>query len=136
MDKLAESAGNQLIDKYGMSGIVIAALFAAVYMLYREVTKKQDDINALHIEHTKTIIDIQKSQREEIERINIAHDANVERVANILTTQIKESNEGGRQDRLNATAAFNKIGEVINNMNLSIRELTTIIQQQNNRQLK
>lgn len=129
MEKLAESAGNELIEKYGLVGIVVLALFVACYLLYKEVSKKQDDVNSLHVEHTKTILDLQKTHREEIERLNNAHDANVERVTNILTAQIKESNEVGRQDRLNATSAFNKMGDDVNGLQMAITQLTTIVQQ-------
>lgn len=129
MDKLAESAGNELIEKYGLVGIVVLALFFACYLLYRDVAKKQNDLNTLHIDHTKTILEIHKANREEMERVNLSHDANVERVTSILTNQIKEANEVGRQDRLNATAAFNKMGDVVSGLQLAIRELTTIVQQ-------
>ena len=129
MDKIADAAANELIAKYGILGIVIMALFAAVYMLYRDNTKKQDDINKLHQSHTEMIVELNKSHRDEMERLNASHDSNVERVTSILTTQIKESNEVGRQDRLNATSAFNKMGDVVGGLQLAIRELTTIVQQ-------
>lgn len=129
MDKLAETASNELIVKYGMAGIVILALSYAIYLLYKENSQKNKDFSALQTEHTKTILDINKANREEIDRINKTHNENVERVTAILTGQIKESNEVGRQDRLQATAAFNKMGDVISSLQLSIRELTTTVQQ-------
>ena len=129
MDKLAETAGNELIVKYGLAGIVILALFYACYLLYRDGEKKQNDLNISHVDYTKTIIDIHKAHREEMERVNASHDSNIERVTTILTNQIKESNEVGRQDRLNATAAFNKMGDVVNGLQVAIMGLTTMVQQ-------
>lgn len=129
MDKLVDTASNELIFKYGLAGIVILALSYAVYLLYKENAQKNKDLSLLQTEHTQTILEINKANREELERANKAHNENVERVTNILTTQIKESNEVGRQDRLQATQAFNKMGEVINSLQLSIKELTTIVQQ-------
>lgn len=129
MDKLAETAGNELIVKQGLTGIIILALFVSVYYLYKDIIKKQGDINALHIDHTKTIIQAHQNHREEIERINTSHDANVERVTVILTTQIKESNEIARQDRLNSTTAFNKMGDIVNSLHIAIVGLTTTVQQ-------
>jgi hypothetical protein len=129
MDKLVDTASNELIVKYGLAGVVILALAYAIYLLYKENTQKNKDFNVLQTEHTKTILEINKANREELERANKAHNENVERVTSILTTQIKESNEVGRQDRLQATLAFNKMGEVIGSLQLSIRELTTMVQQ-------
>jgi uncharacterized membrane protein YcjF (UPF0283 family) len=88
----------QKITESGAFGALCVVLLMFIWWLIREQNRKDN-------EHTA-----------QIERINAAHDANIEKVTLQFTTQIDKMSVMAQADRKESTEAFNKLSNLLSNV--------------------